>query len=161
MLDYDELTEYDFKILNHLYNSPNMTAHVSSIYSLFKNKESTDVRLHQLSVGIKDSSGFFYKENTQYICFDFEHYTDNEGFGHSKKLDTLHITPLGVKALEEYLTAKHKQSLKIIEERIWKACPIMLAFLALYVSVISFLQSIGIVHAEQWLIVQSLLKVMK
>lgn len=158
LLDYSELTDFDFKILDHVYNAQNRTASLPSIYSLFKDNQSTKLRIDQLVTGIRDTNGFYYKENTQYLCFDYEHYEDEIGVTHAKRLNTVYITPLGIKALEEYKNTQHKQSVQKAEDRFWKACPILIALFALFVSAVSFLQSIGIVHAEQWPIVQLLLK---
>lgn len=141
MLNFNELTDFDFKILNYLYNSPNRTATIASIYALFQDDDSTKLRIDQLSTGTLASHGLFFKENTQYICYNFEHYEDDIGISHSKKLDSVYITPLGIKALEEHKNISSKLDKAKLEERCWRSVSVI----ALIIAILSFLQSLHII----------------
>lgn len=156
MLHFNELTNSDIKILEFVYNSPNKKTSIESICVLFDNPTSTSFRIKQLA---KATSNFRSEpDDVQYLDYVYEEYEDEIGISHVNRLDIVTITPLGIKTIEDYnsnLKAKRREK---YEDRFWKACPITIALMALYVSIVTFLHSIGILHIEQWYLVKLLLK---
>ena len=149
MISYDSLTDFDFQILDAVYQHHSIT--VSQLQALFPNQRALQLRLRLLAtpdIEIYDHGFSAPVENTAYLELDCSEigmpYGDLE-----KSVKAIQITALGIKTVEEH--ALHQQQIRkrLWEERIWKLTPICISILALIVATISLLEALHWIHLEQ------------
>ncbi len=125
MLEYNELTDVDFQILNFLNSKKERS--IKDILNKFPDKKfSTNYRLELLITGRRNSSGF-YIENTSYIVKNYRNERNEHGLIKSINLDTFSITEKGRVALQTYFLSKTKDRKNFIIQ----VLPILISIIAL------------------------------
>lgn len=145
MIPLNELTDFDYAILEKAASSSNITE--LALTEAFP--EQTAVKLRIDSLSQMDYDYPFPIPNTSYLQRIYNHIQNEDGADDNVYTGKICITPLGLKALEEWRLQKKKEHKKLVEWRISKYAPIVISILALTVAIISLLQSLHWIHLEQ------------
>ena len=134
MLQKSDLSYFDYELLQYIAdNSPVLE---SDIIEHFAEQSALSLRLSLLSTSLKKSAGSFSYpvENTSYISYQYEEFTDQYGLTRTKKTSYIQIEPLGKKVLEEYHHKLKMSHRKKWEDRFWKLGPIIISIIALIIA---------------------------
>lgn len=145
MIPLNELTDFDYAILEKVAGSSNITE--LALTEAFP--EQTAVKLRIDSLSQMDYDYPFPIPNTSYLQRIYNHIQNEYGADDNVYTGKICITPLGQKALEEWRLQKKKEHRKLVEWRITKYAPIIISIIALIVAIISLLQSLHWIHLEQ------------
>ena len=119
MLNYEQLTVFDFQVINTVYEHQPVS--MSDLKELLPEQQALDLRVEILSTWDKKTTfqGLpVYVNNTAYI-------------NHDKKTDMLSITQLGIKAVEDWRLVNKRKADKTWEYRFWNVLAILFSLIAL------------------------------
>ena len=150
MIPVNDLTDFDYEILEKVAKCPTIEERL--LIESFPKQAAIQLRITFLSQS--DYREILHGHrlpipNTSYIEHVYAHIQDEIGADDSVYTGKLRITPLGLKALEEWRLQKKKEHRKLVEWRITKYAPIVISIIAIIVAIISLLQSLHWIHLEQ------------
>lgn len=131
MLQKSDLSYFDYELLQYIAdNSPVLE---SDIIRHFAEQSALSLRLSLLSTSLKKSAGSFSYpvENTSYISYQYEEFTDQYGLTRTKETNYIQIEPLGKKVLEEYRHLQHVEARKKRRDIVLQILPILISLVAL------------------------------
>ena len=131
MPPYNDLSDFDFQIINAVYRKQSIT--LEELEHMFPNQHALQLRIELLATPDKTMSSIGLShaiENTSYL--EFEYVTVRGELGAiCNRTNTIHITALGIKAIEDWEHQHHKDRKALWENRFWKLAPIIISFTAL------------------------------
>ena len=130
MLNFEQLTIFDFQVINAVYEHQPVS--MSDLKELLPEQQALDLRVEILSTCDKKTTfqGLpVYVNNTAYI-------------NHDKETDMLSITQLGIKAVEDWRLNDKSKANKTWEYRFWNIASIVLSVLALIIAGVSLAQAL-------------------
>ncbi len=126
MLNFEQLTVFDFQVINAVYEHQPIS--ISDLKELLSEQQALDLRVEFLSTYDKKTNfqGLpYYANNTAYI-------------NHNKETDMLTITQLGIKAVEDWRLQYADKNKLLLEERTSRVVSIALSALSFLVAVLAF-----------------------
>ena len=149
-IDYDELTDFDFQILNAVYEKQPISK--KDLMLLFPYQKALDPRIETLATSERKEiiNGFSIPiKNTAYLRFETIETRGSCGENNVECTDKLLITELGIKTVEDWKLSKIQDSKQLWESRAWKLAPILISLVALIVAIVSLLEALHWIHLAQ------------
>lgn len=143
MISYNDLTDFDFQIINTVYQHKSIT--LSELETLFPMQKALHLRVDFLSTPDRSApfcGHTFPLPNTAYLEIEYVNEVNEFGLNFSKRTDVIHITDLGIKTIEDWKAHCRQKAKQKWEARAWKFIPIVISVLALIVATTSLAQAL-------------------